>query len=74
MTAVKQFDGDTEYRTAYTYDNAGNQTSLITGAATNAPHTTTYAYNKLGQVISETDPMGGVKTAAYDYLGNVTGE
>ena len=73
VTTVKQFDGDTEYKTAYTYDNAGNQTSLITGAATNAPHTTTYAYNKLGQVISETDPMGGVKTAAYDYLGNVTG-
>ncbi len=73
VTAVKQFDGNTEYKTAYTYDNAGNQTSLITGAATNAPHTTSYTYNKLGQVVSETDPMGGAKTAAYDYLGNVTG-
>ena len=56
------------------YDNAGNQTSLITGTVTNAPHTTSYTYNKLGQVICETDAMGGVKTATYDYLGNVTGE
>ena len=71
LTAVKQYDGDTDYKTSYTYDNAGNQTALITGAATNAPHTTSYAYNKLGQVICETDAMGGVKTATYDYLGNV---
>ena len=56
---------------SHAYDNAGNQTALIIGAATNAPHTTSYAYNKLGQVICETDAMGGVKTATYDYLGNV---
>ncbi len=73
LTAVKQYDGETEYKTAYTYDNAGNQTSIITGANTAGPHTTSYTYNKLGQVVSETDAMGGVKTAAYDYLGNVTG-
>ena len=73
LTAVKQYNGETAYKTAYTYDNAGNQTSIITGAATTAPHTTSYTYNKLGQVVKETDAMGGVKTATYDYLGNVTG-
>ena len=53
--------------TTYTYDAAGNETSMTdpNGA------TTRYTYNSAGQLLTTTDPLGNVSFTQYDAQGNV---
>ncbi len=54
--------------TSYTYDGAGDLTS-VTDTDGNV---TSYTYNAAHEVATETSPTGGVMTYTYDLLGNVT--
>ena len=49
----------------YTYDGAGNRTSVTTSEGT-----TTYTYDALDRLATVTDPDGGVTLYAYDAVGN----
>ena len=50
---------------SYTYDPAGNRTSVTTPAGT-----TFYAFDALNRLATVTDPDGGVTTYTYDTVGN----
>ena len=62
--------------TTYAYDPAGNLTS-VTQPDGNVPSpassfTTTYAYDSINELISQTDAAGGLTTYTYDDVGNLT--
>lgn len=55
--------------TSYTYDLAGNVATLETPGES----VTSYAYDTIGRLISETDALGKTEYYRYDATGNVTG-
>jgi RHS repeat-associated protein len=61
---VRQTDPDGS-TLAYTYDDAGNRTSLATPAGVTA-----YTYDALNRLETVTDPQGGVTRYTYDEVGN----
>jgi RHS repeat-associated protein len=62
------FQSSTEVnvRTEYTYDANGNRLTIKDGNG----HVTTFAYDALDRLVSESDPLGNTWTYAYDKLGN----
>lgn len=52
--------------TSYTYDAAGNQTSITTGTSV-----TSYEYDERGRIETLTDPMGMQELYVYDTNGNL---
>jgi RHS repeat-associated protein len=56
--------------TTYTYDSAGNTTSVTT-LLNGQPVTTSYTYNSFGEVLTVTDALGNTTTNAYDSKGNL---
>ncbi len=58
----------------YTYDYAGNVTSVksANANANNWSETHTTEYDFMGNVIKETDELGGITQAEYDALGRMT--
>ena len=66
ITAVS---GDT-VPVSYTYDSAENmiRQQIGSGEETAEYH---YTYNTLGQVLSETNPLGKANSYTYDFAGNV---
>jgi RHS repeat-associated protein len=66
--------------TAYAYDGDGQQVSVTSpsytppGSGTPVNPTSTTAYDSMGQVISETDPLGNTTTYGYDQLGDQASE
>lgn len=67
---VAEVDGN-GVRTEYRYDGQGNRTEVIqaVGIAGQERHST-YSYDKDGNLLSVTDPMGGVTRFEYDAAGN----
>ena len=59
-------DEQTNVHTVYTYDANGNRLSIQDGNG----HVTTFTYDELNHLISETDPLEHSWTYAYDELGN----
>ncbi len=58
-------DGQTNRRTVYTYDAAGNYTHV----SDPLNHTTVYTYDGAGRLIAQQDALGYVTAYAYDALG-----
>ncbi|MBK9121511.1 MAG: RHS repeat-associated core domain-containing protein [Chloroflexi bacterium] len=58
-------DNDVNLITAFGYDRAGRQTSVVNPAG----DTVQYAYDKAGRMLTETDPLGAEKALRYDALG-----
>lgn len=69
VSSIKHHDKDDNLLSSfvYTYDRAGNVTSM-----TDTEGTWTYAYDKDGQLIKATTPDGRITTYAYDAAGNRT--
>ncbi len=53
-------------RTEYTYGANGNRLTIQDGNN----HTTTFAYDAMNRLLSETDPLGNMWSHTYDTLGN----
>ena len=58
----------TNVRTEYTYDASGNRLSITDGNG----HVTTFAYDALNRLVSESDALGNTWSYGYDALGNRT--
>ena len=78
MTAEISNDGSAEHAVRYEYDAGGNLLRRITGleSATEAydaqKHAqTSFAYDKQGRMIRQTDAQGQSETMEYDNLGNL---
>ena len=61
-------DGQTNVRTEYTYDAAGNRLSIRDGSG----HVTTFAYDALNRLVREADALGHETRYVYDAAGNRT--
>ncbi len=61
-------DAETNVRTEYGYDAAGNRLSIRDGNG----HVTAFAYNAVKRLASETDALGHETTYVYDAVGNRT--
>lgn len=61
-------DAETNVRTEYTYDPNGNRLTIMDGNG----HVTTFAYDALNRLTSETDPLNHTWTYTYDAVGNRT--
>lgn len=59
-------DSETNVRTEYTYDENGNRLSILDANE----HETTFTYDELNRLITETDPLDHTWTTAYDDVGN----
>jgi len=57
--------------TSYSYDSAGNMSSVSVPIGPDTFAKTSYTYNNLGEVLTTTDPLGNVTTNSYDAHGNV---
>ena len=67
LTQVRQYDGQTlAGQTDYTYDASGNQLSVTVDGST-----TSYTYNRFGQVLTETDALGQSETNTYSPIGRL---
>ncbi|MFF3317355.1 LamG-like jellyroll fold domain-containing protein [Streptomyces sp. NPDC003035] len=64
-TAVERYPSPQNLTTRYSWDDAGNQVSSTTPGG----RTTTGGYNAAGEIVSLTDPLGGVTRFGYDGLG-----
>jgi RHS repeat-associated protein len=63
-----QASAEINVRTEYTYDENGNRLSITDGNG----HTTTFTYDALNRLHSESDVLGNTWTYGYDKLGNRT--
>ncbi len=61
-------DDETNVRTEYTYDAAGNRLSILDGEQ----HSTLFTYTALGQLETETDAAGLTNSHGYNAIGNRT--
>lgn len=68
MSTRQLTDSSQEITDGYTYDEAGNRTSLIT-----ASDTTFYTFDVLNRLETVNDPHDGVTTYTYDAVGNQAG-
>jgi YD repeat-containing protein len=59
-------DSETNVRTEYTYDENGDRLSILDGNG----HLTTFTYDALNRLLTETDPLNHTWTYAYDDVGN----
>ena len=59
-------DNQTNVRTEYSYDAAGNRLSILDGNQ----HETTFAYDALGSLSEESDALGHTWAYRYDAAGN----
>jgi RHS repeat-associated protein len=59
-------DAQTNVRTEYTYDANGNRLTIKDGNG----NITTFVYDALNRLISETDPLGNEWSYEYDTVGN----
>ena len=59
-------NNETNVRTEYTYDANGNRLTITNGNG----HVTTFAYDALNRLTSETDPLGNAWSYTYDAFGN----
>ena len=59
------------HETGYSYDQRRLETSETDAVGTPVQRTTTYAYDALGRMISQTDADHHTTTYAYDAVGNV---
>lgn len=73
FTGTFRVTGGTTETLSYTYDQHGNQNSIVQGAAGSGGPSWTKTYNLLGQVTAQTDPDTGTATGMlYDGDGNLT--
>ena len=73
LAAVKYVNGNRTERTGYTYDSHGNVTKeMITPYDSPNSLTSEYSYTDTGQLETETDPWGLLKTYTYDSYGRVS--
>ena len=68
LASAKQTLGNGQIATSYSYDVAGNVTSVVDPNG----NTTTYFYDDFGQVLSQTSPVNGTTTYGYDAAGDQT--
>jgi len=61
-------DYETNVRTEYTYDAAGNRLTINDGNG----HLTTFAYDAVNRLTSESDPLSHTWSYGYDGVGNRT--
>lgn len=61
-----QATAEVNIRTEYTYDVNGNRLTILDGNG----HTTSFMYDGMNRLLSETDPLGNVWTYTYDAIGN----
>lgn len=59
-------DHETNVRTEYTYDAAGNRLEILDGNS----HLMTFTYNSLGYLETETDALGNGALHSYNAIGN----
>ncbi len=59
-------DHETNVRTEYAYDPVGNRLSIRDGNG----HTTSFGYDSLNRLTSESDPLGNTWSYGYDAVGN----
>jgi YD repeat-containing protein len=64
------------HKTSYTYDVFGRRTSMVEArgnesGASAADFTTSYAYDAVGNELSETDPLGSTTAHTYDHKGRI---
>ncbi len=65
-------DHETNVHTSYTYDANGNRLSIRDGKSylDGIDYRTTFTYDALGRLETETDPLGHTTTYEYDAMGN----
>jgi RHS repeat-associated protein len=59
-------DHETNVRTEYAYDPVGNRLAIEDANG----HVTTFFYDDVNRLVSETDPIGNTTDYAYDAVGN----
>ena len=69
VTGIANPDGT---QLAYTYDAAGNRTSVTGTLANGTARTTEYAYDAAGRMVSVTDDAGSTTHYTYDAAGRQT--
>jgi len=66
LSAVRQTLGGNQVITSYTYDVAGDLTSVTDPNG----NITTYAYDDFGRMVSQSSPVTGTTTYTYDLAGD----
>jgi RHS repeat-associated protein len=80
LTLVAKLSNTSQETTTYTYGVSGSVISSNDLLASTVypdngqPHTESYAYNALGEVVSKTDRNGDVHSYTYDVLGRQTSD
>jgi RHS repeat-associated protein len=71
----KAYPTQAAFQTTYTYDSAGDESTITTPPTTAAPDgaTTTQTYNSFGELATSTDPNGITTTDSYNPEGSLTG-
>lgn len=70
LTGIANPDGTS---LAYTYDPAGNRTSVTGALVDGTTRTTSYAYDAAGRMVGVTDDAGATTVFDYDAAGRQTG-
>jgi len=70
--SIENADMDTNVRTEYTYDAGGNRLSIRDGNSffENDDYQTTFIYDSLGRLKSETDPLSHSMAYQYNAMGS----